>query len=155
MRLYAAAVLFVAVLTVDTITKALAPHSGWTWHDHPFDDLGTANLPMSLLAIAVGLWLTVFFRSIGMAVAVAGVIGNTAWAVLTGGTPNPIVDTTLSIPGEMVAFNVADVAIQGGALWGSVEIAFAVAVFVRCVLMRRVRYSASPVSADGPGEQGG
>ena len=100
MRLWAAGAMFVAVLTVDTVSKAFAPHSGWTWHDHPFDDPGTANLAQSLLTVAVGVWLVTAFRSIGIAVAIAGVVGNTSWAFLTGGTPNPLVDTTLSIPGD-------------------------------------------------------
>lgn len=120
---------FLVVLVSDSITKVFAPHSGWTWHDHPLQEAGRPSWSMTLFVLTTGFVCVMAFRSIGLAVALAGALGNLGWAIATGGTPNPLTDYSLSMPGESMAFNVADVAIQGGALFGCLEISIVVAVW--------------------------
>lgn len=128
---------FSAVLSVDTVTKAIAPHDGWTWHTDPLSEPGRPSALMTVVVLASGVIVSLTFRSIGFAVALAGALGNIAWATTTGGTPNPFVDMTLSDPHEAVAFNVADIAVQGGAVFGALELSIAVALLGNAAWSRR------------------
>lgn len=118
------------VLAADVITKLGAPTDGWTWHADALHDPSRAGLGTCLATIAGAALVSWAFRSIGFAVALVGVIGNVGFALVTGGTPNPIVDDGL-------AFNVADVAIQGGGVFGALEISWWVATTVVAARDRR------------------
>ena len=114
--------LSLTVLAVDGITKAVAPADSWMWHRDAFatGPPGWAHLPL----ILAGLVCAAAFRSFGFAVATAGVVGNVVWQVGTGGVPNMIVTVE---DGQPVAYNVADAAIQAGAIMGAAELAVVVA----------------------------
>lgn len=140
-RRAAAAAMFVAVLIVDTCTKLMASTTDLTWHPDPLHDPGRPSMLTNVAVVIGGLLVACVFQSVGFAVAMAGVVGNVGWALATGGTPNPIVDITGVYPGgavDFVAFNVADVSIYGGGVWGAMEIAIwcALAVQSRRAILR-------------------
>jgi hypothetical protein len=119
-----------AVLAIDTITKVFASKTNWTWHPEPQHSEGWPGYG-AVVAVIVGcVLIAVAFQSIGFAVAMAGAVGNIGWAVTTGGTPNTIVDGTL-------AFNVADIAIQGGGIFGALEVSVVAAGWIVAWQARR------------------
>lgn len=124
-----------AVLAIDAATKALAPKSGWTWHHDPLNEPGKPGAMTTVAVLASAALLVWAFNSVGIAVAAAGVIGNISWAATTGGTPNPLVDDWPER--QLIAYNVADVAIQGGAVFGALEISYVAAYWALAWRARR------------------
>ena len=109
------------VLSVDTVTKALAPHDTWMWHRDSFADgpPGWAHIPM----IAAAATVACAFGSFGFAMIAVGLGGNAVWQATVGGVPNMILVVE---GGRPWAYNVADAAIQAGAILALVEIAWVV-----------------------------
>ena len=109
------------VLAVDTVTKALAPHDTWMWHRDSFAD--GAPIEATVAALTASVLLVCVFGSFGFAMIAVGVAGNVAWQWASGGVPNMIV---VEHAGRPWAYNVADAAIQAGAILALVEIAWVV-----------------------------
>jgi hypothetical protein len=121
-RLRAIIVVALVVAVADHVSKALAPRGTWMWHRDSFAD--GAPIGVTLAALAAAVLLTVAFGSFGFAMIAVGVSGNVVWQWATGGVPNMIVVTHGTQPW---AYNVADAAIQAGAILAVVEIVWVVA----------------------------
>ena len=117
MRLRAIIVVSLFVATADHVSKALAPRDTWMWHRDSFAD--GAPIGVTLAALAAAVLLTVTFGSFGFAMIAVGVSGNVIWQWATGGVPNMIV---VEHEGRPWAYNVADAAIQAGAILAVAEI---------------------------------